>query len=705
MRFQLVSSCAAIAILALSGEVWAQDQGDDREVDRVIVTGSPLQVLADEVVGSAEVVTAEHIEVNLAGSLADTLSHEPGVSSTFFGPASSRPVIRGLGADRVRVLVNGVGLVDASTASPDHAVASEALEAERVEILRGPAAIAYGGGAIGGVVNVIDGRVPSEVPDGVDGRLYFGATSVDEGHQTAGRIRFGTGPFVFHAEALDRQAGNYSIPGFAESERFRELEHDDDHDDGPVGFAHDGDDEDQEEEEEDFGEVSNSDLQFQTGSLGVSLVQDWGYIGVAYKASDAEYGLPGHGHGHEEEHEDGEFLLAFDEDDHEEEEAARLVLTQTRWDVRGDINIDNAPIERVRFAFAAGDYKHREIEGEETATLFTNEGWEGRLELRHRDIGRTQGAFGLQTFSRDFAAEGAESFIQPVTTTDWGVFVVERFDADSWGLEGGIRFEDRDVETATASRSFNTFSASGAVFFRPQNNSFLALTAAVSQRAPTDVELFANGPHLATQSYEVGDASLDVETSTSLELTWRADVSGNAIEASVFHADFDGFIGVFPTGAELDELPVYQYRQTDASLTGFEGRIERELGNVSGWDLTGEALFEYVNGEVDGGGSLPRLPPLSITGSLEADRDFGTARIEVVWAAEQNETALLELPTDSYTLVNAQFVLRPIVDDGLRIIFEGRNLTDEEARLHASFLKDLLPLPGRNFRAAISYAF
>lgn len=714
---------ASIIALAAAAPVVAQD---DDVIDRVIVTSSPLQVLADEIVGSADVITADHIEENLAGSLADTIAHEPGVTTTFFGPASSRPVIRGLGTDRVRVLVNGVGLVDASTASPDHAVSSEALEAERIEILRGPAAIAYGGGAIGGVVNVIDGRIPERAPDaGVESRFYIGSTSVDEGYQIAGRSRIAAGPFVFHFEGLSRAAENYDIPGYAESARFRALEDDDHHDDHDdhdhaplISFDDDDDHDHDHEEEEAFGTVPSSDLEFTSGSIGTSFVGDWGFVGVAYRSMDGEYGLPGHSHAHEDDHGDEDdhhddlgVLIGLDEgdDDHDhahgEEDGARLEMTQNRWDVRGDIEIDGAPIERVRFAAGIGDYRHSEIEEGEVATRFDNEGWEGRIELRHRPIGNVEGAFGLQTFDRDFSATGEEAYIEPVETRDIGVFIVERYDAGDWGLEGGARIENREVETASVSRSFDTFSASGAAFFRPQQDVFLAATIAFTERAPTDVELFANGAHLATRAFEIGNSTLDPEQAISLDLTGRFEGDGWAIDGAVFVADYDGFIGLFPTGTEEDELPVFVYDQRDASIWGFEARAERELGTSGNWDFRGEVTAEYVRGELDSGGNLPRIPPLGLSALIEAERDFVTGHLEVVWVSEQDDNASFELPTDSYTLLNAQAVFRPIADQDVRLILEARNLTDEEARLHTSFLKDLLPLPGRNFRAALSVAF
>lgn len=674
-----------------------------QETEVITVTSTVLQTGADEITGSVEIIDRSHIEENLSGSLADTIAHEPGVSTTYFGPAASRPVIRGLGADRVRVLNNGVGLIDASTSSPDHAVASEALEAERVEILRGPAAIAYGGGAIGGVVNVIDGRIPEEhAEDGLDGRFYIGHTTVDNGETAAGQFRFNAGSFVFNVELMTRDAEDYDIPGFSESALARALEEEEhDEEDGH----------DDEEEEEVFGTVENSGLEFSTGSVGVSWVGDNGFIGVSYKSTDALYGIPGgHGH-HEEEHEgEDEGEDHHEEEEHDEEEAGVAIdQIQTRYDLRGEFRNVSEFIDRVRFSFGTAEYKHVELEGDEVGTLFRNEGWEGRFETRFSAVelggGELESAAGFQAFARDFVADGEEAYVPASVTDDFGAFLVQRWDTGAWGLEGGLRLETRDIETAAAARSFDTFSLSGSAFWRPKSNTFLALTLSSNERAPTDVELFADGEHVATSTVENGDPDLDVEKAVSIEFTARTEFGSWAFEGAAFHAEYDGFIGAFPTGEEEDEFLVVEYRQEDASLSGFEGRFEGPLGEFAGWNLTGELTGEYVNASVDGGGDMPRIPPLSFTAGVSAQMGAHQLHGEVVWAGEQDNVAEFELPTEGYTLINARYSVTPFEERGMRIILEGRNLSDEEARLHTSFLKDALPLPGRNFRAALVMDF
>ncbi|MDG2044300.1 MAG: TonB-dependent receptor [Maricaulis sp.] len=705
MRQHLLQASSAIILVALtSGASLAQETSPTPDV--VVVTSGPLGLRADELVGSNDVVSQRELEDNLAGSLADTIAREPGVSTTFFGPAASRPVIRGLGADRVRVLANGVGLIDASTASPDHAVASEALEARRIEILRGPAAIAYGGGAIGGVVNVIDGRIPDEANDDFTGRFYGGYNTGNEGETAAGRIGFGVGALAFNLEMMTRNADDYRINGDAESQilqLFEEAEEGDDHDD------HDDDDHDSEHGES--GRVENSGLQFDTASLGVSWVADWGFIGLGVKQTDALYGIPG-GHGHHEEEEDdddhGDHGEDDDHDEHEEEVLPRIRLDQTRYDIRSELNFDSGWVERIKFSTGFGEYEHVELEGDEIGTVFDNQGWESRLETRFRggEIwgGNWEAAAGFQAFDRDFSAIGEEAFVPPSVTEDRGLFFVERWDADSWGLEGGLRVEQRDLSANGTDLSFDTQSLSASIFVRPQADTFIALTLSSNERAPTDVELFADGAHLATGTYEVGDVGIRAEEAVSVELTARTAWLDWELEGAVFAAEYDGFIGNFPTGAEIDHLPVFAYRQVDAELQGFEIQASGPLGRMGDWDISSTLSTEYVSGStVDG--DLPNLPPLQVKGRLEAESGIHHAHVSVNWADVQNQTAPFEYKTPGYVLLGAGWTITPDWSRDVRFILEGRNLLDNEARLHTSVLKEAVPLPGRSLRLAMVLGF
>ncbi|VXC76790.1 Iron complex outermembrane receptor protein [Oceanicaulis sp. 350] len=695
---------AAVSVLALAAPQAFAQTDDATLEDVIVVLSTPMQLQSDEMVGSVDLISAQEIERNLNGNIADTLSRMPGVNSTYFGPAAGRPIIRGLGADRVRMLVNGLGALDASSASPDHAVSAEALGAQQIEVLRGPAAIAYGGGAIGGVVNVLDGRIPTERNDDlIDGFAYLGATSVDDGVQAAGRVTADFDGLMIQIEGLRREGSDFDIPGFAETEALREEHHEDedhDHDDD-----HDEDedhhDEHEGEEEAAYGEVPDSDFTFETYSGAVSLVRDWGYIGVSVKETDAEYGLPGHSHAHEDEHED-----EHDEDHaHEGEEAApRLVLDQTRIDLRGELNRD-ATFNRIRWSFAHADYTHAELEDGEIGTLFKKDGFEGRVELAHDHGDNRQGAWGVQMLTQDFSAEGEEAYIEPVTTQDWGLFVTERWDNGVWGVEGGVRAETRELSGQRANRSFDTYSGSGSIFTRPADAWFLAATLSRTERAPTDAEVFAEGPHAATRAYERGDLDLDTEVAWSGEVTARYAQGRISAETNLFFADYDGFIGLFPTGEEEDGFDVFEYRQANAELYGFEAQVNAELGEVRGWALSGEASLDYVRGELDDGGNLPRIPPLSSNLALIAERGVWSVRGEAHLVAEQDETTSFETETEGYAMFNADLEVTPFVERDVRVILGVRNLTDEEGRVHSSFLKDMVPLPGRSFRIAVRAGF
>lgn len=688
LSFMLAASASTLAAAT------AHAQSQDGEVDVIRVTATPLETRADEVVGSVDVLGRDQLLTQLNGNLGDTLESLPGVTSTYFGPASGRPVVRGLGADRVRVLINGLGGLDASTSSPDHALSAEVIGADQVEVLRGPAAIAYGGGAIGGVVNVVDGRIPTTMPEGLDGFVYGGATSVDEGSQFAARVSGGLfGGLVLQADYQRREAGDFDIPGYGESARLREMEHGEEED-------HDEHDDEHEEEELDFGSVSNSGYLFETASVAGSVVGAWGYVGLGFKDVNAEYGLPGHAHehGHEEEEH---------EDEHEEEhgeEDVNLVLDQTRLDLRGELNRDGF-FNRVRWSFAHADYVHTELEGEEIGTIFDKEGAEGRLEIRHQHGGPRQGALGLQMLTQDFESVGEEAYLEPVTTQDWGLFVVERWDFESWGVEGGLRWDTRNLDGLRAERDFDTLSGSLSLFARPGDGWFAGVTLSRTERAPTDQEVFSDGAHVATRAFEIGDLNLGTEASWSGEATLRHDGAGHGWEVTVFHADYDGFIGLFPTGAEQDGLDVFEYRQADATLSGFEAKGDIALGTLGAFEIGAEASADYVNGALDGGGNLPRIPPLSATFALTAERSDLSLRLEGRFVDEQDEIASFELPTDGFTLFNANARFTPFEAHDVAFIVGVRNITDEEARLHTSFLKDQVPLPGRNFRVAVSARF
>ncbi|MEM9054482.1 MAG: TonB-dependent receptor, partial [Pseudomonadota bacterium] len=533
-RFLLLASISPLVFVQLGT---AQDAEELREAP-IIVTAPGPDRSADELIGNATAIDREELLENLQGSLGDTLDRQPGVATTFFGPGASRPVLRGLGAERVQVLTNGIGVIDASAASPDHQVTADGIDAERIEILRGPAALAYGGQAIGGVVNVIDGLIVEEMPEKQASADLFGAyNDVNEGTELAGRGQFAAGPLVFTLSASQRDFDPYDIPDFAESAQLRALE---EAEEGEEGEEH-------EEEEEVQGTVENSFVETQTLAAGVSWIGENGFLGVAVRQQTSEYGLPGHGH--EEEHGDEE----GEEEGEEEEENPFIDLEQTRVDVRGAFTIDNGFLTDVVGTLAIIDYEHTEFEAPgETGTVFDSEGSEGRLELGHV-FGGFEGAFGVQFIDKTFSAVGEEAFISETDTQSFGVFIYEAKEwGDAFGIEGGLRIDTVDLDNVDfGSADFDLFSGSFGAHKHFDNGFWLGGQISYTERAPSETELFAFGPHLATDQFEVGDTSLDKESGINLEGTarWRGETGGIGI--NLFVTEFSDFIFLTPGEAVI----------------------------------------------------------------------------------------------------------------------------------------------------------
>ena len=671
-------------ILPVATPVLAQSAGQDPEpearttqLDDIIVTGAPFGISAEASLIAVDVLDQEALSTAPSGTLGDVLSGLPGVRSTAFSPGASRPVIRGLAGPRVQVLTNGMGLIDASSLSPDHQVAADPGEAVRIEVLRGPQTLAYGGSAIGGVVNVIDGRIPEEAPyDGFDGRVTAQASSVDNGRSIGAGVTLGQGPWVLTLDGLDRRSDDYDIPVPAESRRQVE-------DEGEVY--------------EDTGSttVENSASRVRAFGSGLSYIGEQGFIGVSVKRTESDYGVPGHAH---EDHGGG----ATPPD---EEEDVTIGLEQTRYDLRGEWRFVDAPIDRIRLSAGYADYTHTEFEGDEIGTVFTSEGLEGRLELIMPRRGGWNAAYGLQGLSRDFDAAGDEAYVPPVEITELGVYTLHRYDMDSWGLEGGLRFDTRDLDSPIGGqRDFSNVSASAGVYFKPVEALFLGLSLSRNGRAPTEAELFAEGPHIATRAFEVGNADLDSEKVTSIEATVHWEQGPWTADMHLFRADYEGFIDLRPTGAEADELPVFAYVQTDAEFHGMEARLDYQAWQSGEDGLTLGLGYDYVRGDTDLGAPA-RIPPWSLNGKAELDLGPWTTRLTVRRVGEQDRVTDFELPTDAYTTADLYLGWSPDREQGLTLYVEGRNLGDAEVREHTSFLKDLTPLPGRNLRAGMAWRF
>lgn len=696
LRLTSATSALLCATPFLFSGALAQNEDSSTE-DEIFVTGSPINTSVDESLVGVSVLDGDELANRLNGTIGETLKSEPGVTSTFFGPGASRPIIRGQGGSRVRVLDNGIGTVDASSISPDHAVAAEPALAERVEVVRGSGILRYGSGATGGVVNIIDGRIPREVPeDGIDGVLRATASTVDDGSELAGAANFllgkaGTADIVLHIEGTYRDTDDYDIPGFAESAFQRAAE----------------EGEGEEEEEEEARDVlENSFTKTDTLAAGLSFVSDRGFIGLAVKQANSEYGVPGGGHHH---HEEGEEEGGDEEE--EEEENVFIELEQTRYDLNGELALDGATFEKINIFAGYADYEHIEFEGPgEVGTVFTNEGFETRLELIQRPRGEWKGAVGLQYNDNEFSAIGEEAFVPPTTSEQIGLFTFQETNVGDWHFEGAARFENTSHtdDTNNVEREFDTFSVSGGADYHFNENWRVGGIIFRTERAPATEELFSNGPHLATNQFEIGDNTLDTETATGIEAAIRFRNEVASLSFNVFHTTYDDFIFLGATGGEEDELPIYEFQAADTVFRGFEIAGDVILSDDGKTVWTADAVLEKVEAEKDvvNNDNLPQIPPLGLLLGLQAESDYLIVRGEVDYAAEQNSVAPFELPTDSYTALNAFISITPIKSDPtLKVRIAGLNLTDEEIRQHSSPLKAVVPQPGRNFRISLEKSF
>lgn len=673
---------AASGIAALIGTpAWADAA---KEVSEVVVTAAPYVVSMDSSTTSVEVLRRDDLDTAPAAGLGDVLSGLPGVRSTFFGPGASRPVIRGLAGPRVMVLTNGVGMIDASALSPDHQVATDPQEAERIEVLRGPSALAYGGSAIGGVVNIIDDRISDKVVQGFHGRMLAATSTVDDGTTASAAFKAGIGNWVFSLDGLRRESSNYDIPVPAESRRAMQAE----------GEAYPG---------PNASTVENTAVDLYAYGGGVSYVGEKGFLGLAVKRTDSTYGVPGHSH---ETHDDHDHEHDHDHDHEEEEGGVVIDLKQTRYDLRGGLDLDLGIFNQLKVSAGYADYEHAELENGVVGTRFLSDGWEARAELVQVERDGWQGAVGFQALSRNLDAVGDEAYVPSTETKEYGVFTLQRLDRDTWGVEGGLRLDHRELKTPDMSRDFTNVSASIGAFLRPADGWFLGLSGSRTSRAPTEAELFANGAHAATRGFEVGDPNLDSEVSYSLDATihygagpWEADLHAFAVK-------YDGFIDLRATGAEdpVSGFAIYDYLQTDAEFYGAEAEVSYRLWQDGDRSFSLEGAADYVHGETDLG--VPaRIPPWSVTGRAVFDGGWWTGKLELRQVGEQDRVADFELPTDSYRMLNASLSATPFDDKNLKLFAEARNINDAEAREHASFLKDLAPLPGRSFRIGAGYKF
>ena len=692
-------SVSFLAVNALS-QSFAQHEEDHQtsssaavRLDTVVVTASPIQRTLFEQAQPVNILDGKELRLRLQPTIGDTLGQQAGISSSYFGPVSSRPVIRGLADDRVQILSNGVTNLDVSNVSADHAVAVDPLTIDRIEVVRGPAALMYGPNSIGGVVNLIDSRIaekplePNALGSPIRGAFDGRYNSVDSGGAGSGMVKFGLGPMVFHLDGFRRNSSNLRIPKETHTPAGKEKQ-----------LSQNG------EHDSVSGRLPNSASQSDGGAAGASAVWDEGFFGLSYSGFNSTYGAVAH------------------------PDEKWINLKQRRWDARGSFLAPANGIKSINYKFSSTDYQHLES-GEDEFQLFKTRGTMGRVELVHEKIGLLEGAIGYQMQLSNMSVNSpdpAHALLPANKTKMHSIFVFEEIAMDPLRYQFGARFDRTTVESSAriddtgeehkpaTSREFNAFSLSGGVVYDINKQYSLALNTGFTQRPPTALELFADGPHHATHTYEIGDGNLGMERALTFDLSFRKKTGRVTGSVSVFYNHFSRFIAMSPTGQETTEGDEYRYGATRARMYGAEAeivmhllepRLTEEKGSPSVDDSARRIIqglhldlrTDYVRAvDENADRSLPRITPLRALAALVHDWNGLQSRIETQYVARQNSLAENETRTASYTLLNAsvsyQFKAGP---SNLEFYVRGTNLTDRDARLHTSLRKDVAPLPAR----------
>lgn len=656
----------------------------DTAQSQVFVTANPLG--DSELISPATAVSGDALTLRSANSssLGETLNGLPGVSTTTYGPMVGRPIIRGMDGDRIRVLQNGVAAYDASSLSYDHAVPQDPLSVERVEIIRGPAALLYGGNAIGGVVNTIDNRIPREPIKGVTGTTDVNYTSGNQARAGAAQIEGGNGQFNFHADVFARKTSDERIPGYAHSAAQRAQ------DDPDTAQA--------------YGKLPNSDGRWYGGAVGGSYTWANGYAGLSYNGFQSDYGSVA-------------------------EDTVRLRMHQDHVAFASEVRNLQGPIERVKFDFGYTDYEHREIDDGVTGTTFRNHGYEGRIEARHKKIGPFDGAIGVQFSQNTFSALGDEALVPTTRTTNVALFGLEEWQATQrLKVSLGGRVE-RTMLSPTAAgnerfasaedRNFTTGSVSLGGLYRLTPAWAVAADIAYTERAPTFYELYANGPHDATGQYLIGNGNAQKEKSVSTDLALRYANGPDKGSVGVFYSRFMNYLTEYNTGNQVDDdgaivangtadaLNQAVYRGVRAEFYGVEASMTKRVfaNGPHHVDIDIDADYTHAR-NADDGEPLPRIAPLRVTFSTAYGYGPFGARATVVHAWRQARVPANDTPTDGYTTIGVSLTYRFHVGSTQWLAYlRGDNLTNQDVRYASSVVREIAPQMGRSVTVGLRTTF
>jgi iron complex outermembrane receptor protein len=692
-------ACALVSLICTTPAITLAQQPSPKQLPPVVVTGNPLGSDLFDLVTPVSVLDGRDLVRERRSTLGETLNGLPGVSSTQFGPNASRPVIRGLDGDRIRILQNGTGILDASALSFDHAVAVDPLVIERAEVVRGPAALLYGGSAVGGVVNVIDNRIPQAPVRGVTARGEARHGGAEREKASSVLFEAGNGRFALHLDGYTRDTDDLKIKGPNVSPRLQALD--------PARAVT-------------YGTLPNSASRAQGGAVGASMTWDKGYAGISYSDTQMRYGTVA-------------------------EPNVTIDMKSKRWDAAGEIRDLSRFITGAKIKFGHTDYEHKEIDLGVIGTTFRSKGHDARVELTHAPLGAFKGAFGLQWGDLDFSARGTEAFVPSTNTRAQALFAYEEAQWGRFKLSLGARHEFTAVKSdgggpvdpntgnprfdPASKRKFGASSGSlGAAWrFTP----VLALTGnvAYTERAPTFYELFANGPHVATNAYEAGNSAFGKEKSTAIDLALRAKGERFSGSIGVFQNRFKNFITLINAGntrgadGELNPVDAdgdgiadgsgeeilreLQYRAVPARFRGMEAEGAYRAWARGATSLDIRLKYDQVRADdLSTGQPLPRIAPRRFGGGVEIKHHGLTARVDAMRVASQGRVAAGELPTDGHTMLNAGLNYNIKFARGtLELFARGLNLLNEDARNHVSFLKDVAPMGKRSGQVGLRASF
>lgn len=638
----------------------ASDTRHVRDLGRIVVTATALRGAADDLSRPVEVLAGERLDEQRAASLGETIDSMPGVQSSNFGPGVGRPIIRGLDGPRVAILNGGLAVQDVSNVSQDHSPAVEPFLADQIEVLKGPSTLLYGSGAIGGAVNVVDGRIAETPIEGVTGRAEMRFDLGDmHGNTDMFRVDGGRDGLSVHADGVYRNNKDYSTPETRQN---------------------------------------NSFIDSKTGAVGASYAGDWGFIGASFSRFRDHYGNPG---------EPGDLAAG--------QRGVWLQMRSDRYDVKGGLNAPWGEGSGLRYSFGHTDYAHTEFEGDEVGTVFSKRANDGRIEATFQAASGWKTAIGLQGSDSTFAAVGEESFVPRTNNKSLGLFGVAQ---NTWGAfeaEFGARVDKVKYQTSTGlSPEFSPFSASLSGGWKLDDHWRLTANLDRAERAPAEEELFADGPHIATLAYEIGGGpGMRKEAANQAELGLHYRSAVVDAKFSAYYNRYNNFIYLIDTGntwywdEEDDYLPIRQWTQANAIFHGFEGEATFHLADSADtgtWDL--RVFGDTVRARLSDGDNLPRIAPARFGAQLRWKASAWRASLGATRYMKQDKVAVNETSTRGYTMVDAHLAYH--VDAGRAAwewFLDGTNLANQDARVHTSFLKDDVMLPGRSFSLGVRAFF